>query len=30
MYPTGPEVTGQQPRDIGRFARDYADAFVRG
>jgi uncharacterized protein YbjT (DUF2867 family) len=30
VYPTVAEVTGQQPRDIGQFARDYADAFKRG
>jgi uncharacterized protein YbjT (DUF2867 family) len=30
VYPTVAEVTGQQPRDIGQFARDYADAFIRG
>jgi hypothetical protein len=27
VYPTVAEVTGHQPRDIGQFARDYADAF---
>jgi uncharacterized protein YbjT (DUF2867 family) len=30
VHPTVAEVTGQQPRDIGQFARDYADAFNRG
>jgi uncharacterized protein YbjT (DUF2867 family) len=30
VHPTVVEVTGQQPRDIGQFARDYADAFARG
>jgi uncharacterized protein YbjT (DUF2867 family) len=29
VYPTVTEVTGQEPRDIGQFARDYADAFAR-
>jgi uncharacterized protein YbjT (DUF2867 family) len=29
VHPTVAEVTGQQPRDIGQFARDYADAFNR-
>jgi uncharacterized protein YbjT (DUF2867 family) len=30
VYPTVAKVTGQQPRDIGQFARDYAEAFKRG
>lgn len=30
IYPTVAEVTGQQPRDVGQFARDYADAFNQG
>jgi uncharacterized protein YbjT (DUF2867 family) len=30
VSPTVAEVTGQQPRDIGQFARDYAGAFARG
>jgi uncharacterized protein YbjT (DUF2867 family) len=30
IYPTVAEVTGQQPRDVGQFARDYADAFSKG
>jgi uncharacterized protein YbjT (DUF2867 family) len=30
VYPTVAEVTGQQPRDVGQFARDYADAFKAG
>jgi uncharacterized protein YbjT (DUF2867 family) len=29
VYPTVAEVTGQQPRDVGQFARDYAHAFNR-
>ncbi len=30
VYPSVAEVTGQQARDIGQFAHDYADAFVPG
>jgi uncharacterized protein YbjT (DUF2867 family) len=30
VHPTVAEVTGEQPRDIGQFARDYAGAFDRG
>lgn len=30
VYPTVSEVTGQQPRAIGQFARDFANAFNRG
>lgn len=30
VYPAVAEVTGRQPRDVGRFARDCADSFVRG
>ena len=30
VYPTVAQVTGQQPRDIGQFAHDYAQAFTRG
>jgi uncharacterized protein YbjT (DUF2867 family) len=30
VSPTVAQVTGQQPRDIGQFARDYADAFNPG
>jgi uncharacterized protein YbjT (DUF2867 family) len=30
VYPTVAEVTGRPPRDIGQFARDYANAFKQG